>query len=449
MPEEDTTTPALTVTLERQGRKFRALEEYELQGAYTQSTDRFGFVASENEETRADLFDLELEPVELSIDGASQMLGRIEKTGPAQGANARRYQGRDYIADLVECHIDPGFKLDDGHTVEVAIRLAAEQCGITHVLAESDVWMRNVRTGKAISGGATTAPDYRAEKLSSLKATPGEGIYSLINRIAARHHSTIQPGTARDHLVLAQPNFSQAPTQRLVRKLSGSGNNIKRADAHRDYSSFPTWIMGTGRFGSATKTRTAASHQIGLFARAGFRVTDGKVALPPKHLGLIFGSETNEIIPSTESSSASGGDGRARQSFDPTHGIVDEVTRVTDGKTYVGRIGYGYALEDPTLLYRLHTFKDEQARNDAQLESSTMRRLADMLKPTLVYTATVAGHRDPITDTLWAIDTMVEVFDEKENVNEVLWVAARTFKFSESSGRTTELELWRPSAYRL
>jgi prophage tail gpP-like protein len=127
----------------------------------------------------------------------------------------------------------------------------------------------------------------------------------------------------------------------------------------------------------------------------------------------------------------------------------DELASILSDATTSKRIKSGEFLEDPRLLYRLHTYEDQQAKTRDQLESSSLRRLAELLKPTLRYTCTVQGHRDPHSGSLWAVNTIAEVSDDIEQVQEALWCVSRTFRFTAGSGRTTQLEFWRPSTFQI
>lgn len=425
MAFEDYNTPSLKVVLERTGEPFRQIAEYSIESSYLVSADAFSFTAVERESTRSRLFGNELEPVELTIDGAPQMFGRIEVTGPA-GTLARSMQGRDYLSELVECHIDPSYKLGDGDTVERAILQACSPCGITTVLSGRDVLLANARSGRSIDRKGA-GKDKRKEKLKPFKVNPGEGTYELINRIAARHHSTIQPALSRDTISLEAPDYSQAATYRLIRRYEGGRNNIVSASAKRDYSSFPTLFIANGYSGGAKKSRTRKP-----------------IVNDLSFLRWTPGSGKKRAKPNP-GSGVSAYDMEALASA----GYSDEIAEILSDATTSTRYKPGEVNPDPRILYRLHTYDDKQAKTAEQLESSAQRRLAELLKPTLMYTCTVQGHRDPHSGALWAVNTIAEVSDEIEQVEEPLWCASRTFRYSPGGGRTTDLEFWRPSTFQI
>lgn len=82
---------------------------------------------------------------------------------------------------------------------------------------------------------------------------------------------------------------------------------------------------------------------------------------------------------------------------------------------------------------------DGSDRSTMNLESWTI--------DTLAYRVTLRGHTDPETGAIWTVDTMVNVQDEICGVNEPLWIAKRTLRFSPTEGSTTQLECWRPGSF--
>lgn len=385
----------LTVTLERTGAKVEHIESYSLDSDYLTSTDGFEFEAYQEGERRKELFGLELEPVHLEIDGASQVNGRIEVSGPGSGLS-RKLQGRDYFAEMVESHVDPTMAVVEGDLLGNVIKQAAAPVGITRVLTPDQLAMRDVRAGLAI--GATVVPFNAPEiALGKYKPNPGEGTYEFLTRICARAGCVMQPTTSRDAVLLSKPNYNQPVTYQLTRMLSGNGNNIISGEARRDFSSFPSLFIASGKGGAAAEARTNLSklYKIGILAEE-------------------FNRELGEIF---------------------TEHTIDE-------RLPPGTVG------DPLKLYRLHVYNDEQARNQFQVENSSLRRLSELLRNTLTYTCSVPGHRYK-DGPLYAIDTIAHVRDEVENLDEPLWIYGRTFTYSAKAGAMTNLRMWRPATFQI
>lgn len=383
--------PHLRVILERTGERLRGIAGYSIDSAFTTSSDSFEVkVAREDEHTRDDIKGLELEPVELILDGASQLLGRIEISDIDHPVST--FQGRDYIAECLECHIDPTFKVAEGMSIADVILGAASPVGISVVVDSEDIQMRNIRTGRNIQTGRSDNAFIEA-KLKDFKGQPGQGIYELFNQVGARHGFTVQAANSRDTLALSAPNFKQPVSGRLRRTFSGG--NVQNARAVRNYSTFPTRMIARGKGGSASETRTPLT-----------------VEYPLDELAENFNAEIAAII----------GDHTNSERIKP------------------GQVG------DPRELYRFHLYDDETAQTHAQLERSARRRLSELLRPTLIYTCTVEGHWTSDGD-LFGIDTILHVSDQVAFIDEPLWVQARKFYYADRP--LTDLELWRPSTYVL
>ena len=90
---------------------------------YLTSTDGFSFTLLDPDIT--DTHRLEMQPVELLLEGNQQLLGRIDSTTAGDKGDAVTCQGRDYLADLVECHLDPSLAIKESMTLGAAVKQAA------------------------------------------------------------------------------------------------------------------------------------------------------------------------------------------------------------------------------------------------------------------------------------------------------------------------------------
>lgn len=383
----------LSVRFEGLGRETTNVTEWELDSGYEVSADAFSFTLFEQD--RALLKGLELQPVELLVNGVSQMLGRIEVTERGATALTMRCEGRDYISEIVECNASPEKKFTADTEIGVALTEIMRPAGITQVMDFENISMAELRTGKKIKYGKRKSP--KKNKASDYKPQPGDGIYDFCNRLIARHAATFQPGPARNTIVINQPDYEQEPLYQLVRTddtTNSGANNIVRASARRDYSSFPTQAIFTGTNAEKGKQGTGLA-----------------VVMDLAGLAWGFNAELAEVL------------GR---------GIAVGESR--DGVKNV--------------LYRLLYRRDTESRNEKELRTAASRAISDRLKETLRYSATVRGHADPTTGALWAVNTMCQVSDSIADVNEALWIASRKFRLS-SEGAFTDLEMWRPASFRL
>lgn len=388
------TDPALRMRL-GDGRVFEAFTAYSLASDYLTPTD--GWEVTLVDEDASKLRELELQEAELFIDGASQVIGRVDVTerGGAEGT-AVVLRGRDYLADLVECHVDPTLKVKAGETVGAVILNAARPVGIDGIVDDSTVSMRQIRAGRSIA--AKKKGSKKDAVLEEYKPAPREGLFAFIARIVARYGQTIQPAASRADLHIGAPNYEQTPVATLARSLvaPASANVILRASATRDYSSFPTYVLVAGQSAAVGKRKVVLN--------------------------------------------------KAASSRSVVSRIGGEVKTILDRVADYERRRPG---ELPQGLYRLFSARDTDSRTQEQIDAVATRAFAEQFKQTLIYRVELRGHADPESGALWAVDTMITVRDEICDVNEALWVASRTFKYASGSGATTELECWRPGAFQI
>jgi prophage tail gpP-like protein len=377
---------------------------YRIRSAFTRSTDDFEIVLYDTD--RKKLRNLEMQPVELFINGCSQMLGRIDMSEIGGDGSAVTFRGRDYIADLVENNVDPTLKLAEGTTLDQAFLDAMSPCGITIILGDDDVLLRNVRTGKSLRSKSNSKGRLKELTVQDLKPRGGEGTYEFCNRIAARYGVMIQPGPDRSTVVVQGPQYEQDPIGKIVRTddaRQGVGNNIISATATRDYSTFPTYTLFTGRSSQAGEDTKPLQFEIDI-------------------IDVVQGAgELEQVL------------------------VLNDATiggRRKPAEVKGTRLGLGQ-------LYRLLYFRDDDSRTSEQLERAALRAFSERLRDTLVYTVTLQGHSDPMTGAVYAIDTIIDVRDEICGINEKLWVESREFAFDPQAGAVTRLTCWRPRSFTI
>jgi len=424
--------PALKRTIER-------VTGYSISSNYLTSTDGFEFSAFDPD--RSKLQNLECQPVELLIHEASQLIGRIDVSRVGDNGSAYTFSGRDYIADIVECNVDPALKITAGMNLFDAFLLAMGPVGIYEVVDDADVGLRNVRSGKTV-GAKKKKRKRRKLSQADIKPEPGQGIYEFCNKIAARQGCTIQPSDRRRAVTLAQPNFDQDPLYTISRyddPTVGQSNNVISATCARDYSRFPTFTMLSG-------------HQ----AKAG--VTAPVVTTTVDTLQMVTGFGLGNFRPSALIINSSGV-GSGDKSLNKTLDGVDfaktqapEIAAILESSIHRGRRkppASGGSSFDVGKLYRLLFHRDADAKDEEQLFQGAARAIAERLKDTLEYRATLKGHVDPASGAIWSVDTIVNVSDAICNVQEPLWIAERTLRFSPQDGATTEIVAWRPGSFQI
>ena len=425
--------PVATVNFEDQGVETDRIKSYSISSNYLTATDAFEFVLFDTD--REKLRGLELQPIEFKLNGNQQLLGRIDVTEIGDDGSALTCRGRDYIADMVECNVDPTLKIKDGVSLSEAIREAAGPVGITQILDIGSFALRDVRSGRIV--GAKPLPGFKESKTAEYKPNPGEGIYQFCNRMVARFGATIQPAVFRNAIQLTAPHYNLDPIYDIIVSDSEGkrqANNVISATATRDFSSMPTFALFTGRQPDLSARLQAAA--LGSAKREG-PVPPSKTKKPRKNKKRQQMKTTSQTIDVEE---------LAKQNVFGPEIMEALLAAVLGGRRKPadsrGEIKSGQ-------LYRLLYHRDTDSRNQGQIDRAMRRAFFERFKETLVYSCKLRGHTDPVTGTLWAIDTIANVRDEIRGVNEPMWIASRTFRFSPGAGATTDLKLWRKGSLQL
>lgn len=392
---EDTTP--LVVRFDALGRETNNIEEWFIDSDYLKSTDEFSFTYIDD--IRENLRGLECQPVTLSVGGIAQLVGRVDTTQRGDRAFAVACKGRDYFADMVECEADPKISITENMTLQAALEHMLSPLGMNLILGDSSV-TRNARSG--VRPRQRSAPkDFRPLTLKELKPEPETGLYEYATRLVARHGATLQPTLARNEALVEAPHYDQDPIGSLVRSLEpgNTKNNIKTGEALRDFARFPTVAIVRGLTGDIADSEASPENASQIIEAAG-------------------------ITPETAAVSVKG-----------------RVKPTARGEDATGK------------LYRLLSLHDKLARTATQLRAAAFRAIWDRLKDTLLYTCTVKGHRDPETGALWTVGTIVNVQDEKADVNEPMWMHQRKFRFKPGTGpdagAETDMTFWRRGALQL
>lgn len=386
------TEPALSIAWELLGEQRGNVQSYQLDTSFTSPTDSFSFELWDQDPAK--LTGLDLQPVTLSLHGHQQLKGRVDVTecGGSDGSTIR-CSGRDYIADLAECDVDPTVKLTKDMTLSAALLLAAGPCGIDTVVGDDEVMLRNIRTGVSI-GGAQPGADFKQAKLEDYKPDDNERVLAFCQSLVARHGATVQPGADRNQLAVAAPNYQQGAMcelRRLRDPVKSASNTIKNSSARRDLSGFPSFVLFVGKQGRVGKTRNP------MKVEQPFAFSDGAL---DKHI-------TDQLV------------------------TIERQLPADGPKSAPG-------------LYRLFYRRDSDSKNEAQLMKAMLRAVAERFKDTLLYQCEVQGHLAP-DGGVYAPDTMIKVHDEVCNVFETLWVEAVSHRYD--SGPSTALTMRRVSSY--
>jgi len=388
------------------GRVTDNISSWTIESDYLVSTDGFEFEMFD--ENPDNLRNLEGKPVLLVLNGATQLIGRIDSTERGRSGRSVICKGRDYIADLVECNIDPSFVIKEGETLGDAIVRSCRPIGITAIDPESSseaiVDARKgigpkTKTRRQKGGGENRSKPPHEVTLQDLKPDIGQGIYEFWKPVCDRHDCTIQPGARRDSLLIAGPIFNQDASYAITRLSSDGGvnNNVVSATATRNYSSFPTMTIVQGQGAPRSgETTSSAVQVIDAWAQA-----------------QRFGGELAATLDTITWSGRRKPDDNAPLPIDK--------------------------------IYRLNVYRDDKARSKDQIERAAKKLFTEHLRKSLEYRVTLRGHVDPNTGLLWTVNTMVQVDDDPCDIHEKLWIQSRTFRYR--GGATTDLVCIRAESF--
>lgn len=453
--------PSLKIRFTDLGRETSNVKSYTLDSAYMTSTDAFSFVLYEKDVNL--VRGLELQPVELYVDGNLQAVGRVEVTtvGGTDGL-AIQCQGRDYICDMVECNVDPAVSINDKMKLEQAVKLAAKAVGVTDVTYDAARW-RNQRAGGQIQ---TPVPQWSFQEapLKDYKVNPGEGIYEFLARMCVRFGATIQPTLQRDTVLLSAPDYVQEAAYSITRSFSNPGstkNNVLNATATRDYTKFPTVVLVSGKAsGGPGQTRKAAA-TTSSSGEIMQRFTPSTV-WEPWYPFMRFPEEDDINIYQVSGSDEQQENNFFSGYFQETEEKVAAETRATTvdsdiQKTIWSLLPPGVAAWTrrippksprlPVALYRLLYLRDTLAKDTKQLANTTARIAAERMKDSLQYEVTIRGHKDPETGRTYTPDTIIDVNDDICGIGERLWVEHVEFSYAQGAGPITKLTCWRPGSF--
>lgn len=406
-PSED----ALVVEIEGKGVAEDKILSYRINSSYVIPTDSWEIVVySESDPRGLRRRWRPLQPVRLLISGRQQLIGRIDGTeGVGESGAALRVFGRDYLSDIVDSTIDPTFQVKQGQDVGAVVLDVLKPWGITTVFGHN--LNRNILTGKAPF--QPTPRDLKRVQLQDFAAKWDQGTSEFLNIILAHQGLTFQPAGTRDAVVVDSPNYEQSALYRLARSLDPDrpGNMTKPAAARRDYAGVPTVTLTSGRTGGSEPGQQSQSgrQEYPTFDKAG-----------PSRIGASL--EAQRTITSDDGVVVV-----REKRFDP---------RRRDSTVY----GFDFPVYKPLF------YQDKQARDQAQLDASVRRMIAEKLRDTLQYPFQVRGHVDPVGGAVWTVDTIVDVQDEIEDVEEPLWIVERSL-YNDGSGPMTEGLAIRPGSY--
>lgn len=409
------------INFERLGITYTDVPRVRIDQDYLTPVDGFEFDLVDEDPKK--LRGLVCEPCTITINGALQMIGSVERRRVGHNGATNTFMGRDYRALLANSQLQAD-SAKKGETVHDLVKRICAPWGITQIFSDTELDMREVRTGRSKVSGQIPK-SLEGLTVEDFKAKEGEGVLQFLTRIVTRNGGTIQCSNSRTALNLSTPIYRQGISYRIYRPRNAPGGNVIVADQSSEWDEVPTVFTAKGRAGTSKENRSPTVFNYDYFAQ-----------------------ELELYAP-------------------------EIVERITDAfhTSYIkpGTIG------DPLRRYVPFFMEDNEARNKIQLERSAFRRVAEKLQKTLIYTATISGidAQDPFefvseapvegiaaegiqdekitfdlegnaTSTagqkrVWATNTIVQVNDELADVDSELWIRGVSLNADASSGDTTEI----------
>ena len=337
-----------------------------------------------------------------SINDNVQTAGRIDKIRIRANRSVGQIvtvEGRNWLAASVDGHVDPQVRFLPTMTLQDLLTAVFKPFGVTVLSTENDA-NRNAITG-GIYGTPTTKKGklLKGYQLHLEKPYPNEGAFGFASRVAQRFGLWLRPGVEEGTIVVARPDFDQAPRYQLLQLTSAgetSASNVEDSDIEFNSEDQPSVLVGLGVGGG------------GEFAKSQLKAA---VANP------LVAADLSSFVDAY-----------------PT------VKFLTVPDVASGILSDPIIEEHPRALF----LYDSQAHTLAQLQAFLLRELALRLRKSLSAHYTIIGHR--LGGLPVAVDTMISVNDDISNLHLPLWVFGRRFSKSPGEGTRSVLELVRPGS---
>lgn len=352
--------------------------------------------------------------VTLKINGIVQgdgLIDDVEYEQSREGGTTLHINGRGPLADAVDSGIDPKRKFNQGDTLEKVVSDVLGDFGFRYFDVDNEA-TRTIQQGnlygtKFTKGGKRKGPQpLKSFVLHQSKPFDHEGAYAFVERVAKQFGLHVWCGADFQTIVVSQPNFTQSPAYRLIRRRgaeNGAGNNILGGTLRKSRSEQPSVIIATGRGAGGVDAKS--SSKVIVVNELVARGTDGK------------------IVPS-----------------------VQKIIDANKGATVIVNVDAPLNI-NPYPVARPVYLVDEESQDQAQVIRFAKRAMAEHQQKFLSAHYTVEGHtylNESGARVPWAIDTIASVDDEIASFHGDMFIVGRTFNKSRSGGTTTNLDLILP-----
>lgn len=428
-------------------KEIKNWKNFSITSSFTQPCDKFSFQISAKD---IDLYQDYLIPdarVQITVDNAIQCTGMIDDNdisySPSSGTDIN-LSGRDVLAPMVDYCVDPTFKFNSKMTVADVVTKVMTGYGFTKLFNSQDNNL-NIITGrtndKSLTTKVTTQTDtsYGAKgadgklvktvnevkiyetvsnikpglsklQIKQYKANVGETAYNYVQRLIKREGLTLKAAADGSGLMVISPDYDFDFGYSIsVKKDAVNNGHIINSNRKVSASAQPTVIVASG-FGTGSEYEKAQLKVIIVNELTGL---DENGNYLPEVENIIGKYKSAKVLP-------------IRTELIPVKRTLAKVNR-----------------------YRPIFMTFSEAKDIAQLSALITRKLSEGQMKGLTVKYTVKGFVDPSNGYPWAVNTLVNVDDDINDIHEQLWVLERTFTKSVSSGTITSLTLIRPNTLLL
>lgn len=336
--------------------------------------------------------------VRLSINGRTQSTGYIDVAefgGDRQQGNLATITVRDFVNPAVKGGVDPSLRFPESATLaDILSRVMLDEYRISALEVDNEA-NRNIITGAA-TGVKSSKKGRPLKSFQAHQRQPEltEGAFQFCERLAVRFGLHMWPSADGETLIIAAPDFDQAASGALVRKIGDeSQNNVISGNVRYDITSMPAAILAMGSGGG------------GEFARATLR-----------------SAIVNPLV-------------------------IADISRVKTRWNKIRFVDYTPAptgitpfnVAAPVVIYT----QDNESQTLEQLDHFLYRRMSELLRTAVTARYTIVGHS--LGGSPLAIDTILDVDDDRggpRGLHAPMWLMERTFaKNRGSSGSTSGIHL--------
>lgn len=398
---------SIALSLPASGISFPNFLSYELGTHYLVPCSGFWFELDEDELSFSEKSALVPgAAIQATVCDLPQVCGYIDTVdvrSSRSGGTIWHMECREWNSPILDAHADPEMQFSETQTLAQLIQTAlssfvAFNGGAIQLVTDASA-NRNVITG-ASRGTKTNKNGTLVKSALAHRVKPyqHEGVWAFLERVCQRFGLWLRPSADGTTIIASQPDFTQDPSYGLVHVLAQPSNsNVVDGGIKLSRMNQPTAILASG-FGGG-----------GVFVNSTLRAAI---------LNPVM-SVTGAIVSLIKSY--------------PGISIV-ETPDLGAAPIAVG-IGFSDTNARPLYLY------DSESHNLAELTSFLKRELSLKMREGLRGSYSIEGHRlggQPV-----AVDTVVQVDDDRSNYSGPLWVQDRTFSKQQGQGTKTKMTLIR------